>query len=134
MQFTIAASTLFAALAAASPASGLEERQTPAVFATFYRSTGCNHPVDIITPPSPLPLTQDTLPCHDITVPQTVKCTEFTNSTLTRRIRLYNQPGCPERGTNVNFVTFDPANPNNNKLNLPTVRSYRFLAPGESKV
>lgn len=86
MQFTIASiATLFAAIAAASPAV-VQERQAPSVTATFYRSVGCNRgPTDVITPPSPDVLVQDTAPCHNITIPETVGCTELTASTLTRQ-------------------------------------------------
>lgn len=85
MQFTVTASLVFAALAAANPAS-LQERQTPSITATFYRTPGCNRgPTDVITPPSPVTLVQDTAPCHNITIPETVGCTELTASSLTRQ-------------------------------------------------
>jgi hypothetical protein len=84
MQFTVAASFLLAAVATASPSSPIQERQASSVTATFYSSTGCNKPADIITPPSPDLLVQDTAPCHNITIGQTVGCTAFSASTLTR--------------------------------------------------
>ena len=84
MQFTAAASLRFAAIAAASPAS-VQERQAPSVTAIFHRSGGCNGGAgDIITPPSPLVLVQDSAPCHNIVIPETVGCTELTASTLNR--------------------------------------------------
>ncbi|KAF2450606.1 hypothetical protein P171DRAFT_468872 [Karstenula rhodostoma CBS 690.94] len=123
MQFIATASFLLAALAAASPSSPIVERQAASVTATFYSSTGCNRPADIIIPPSPLLLVQDTASCHDITIGRTVGCTELTASSLTRRIRVYDQPGCPETG-NVHFWTYPEGT--NNKYNQD-VKSYRFF-------
>jgi hypothetical protein len=85
MQYTVAASFLLAAIAAAGPSVPMQQRQASSVTATFYSSTGCNRPADIITPPSPELLVQDTAPCHSITIGQTVGCTELTASSLTRQ-------------------------------------------------
>ncbi|KAJ4292724.1 hypothetical protein N0V90_009387 [Kalmusia sp. IMI 367209] len=123
MHFTVAASLLFAAFAAASPSSPIQERQANSVLATFYSSGGCNNPNDIIARQT---LVQDTAPCHNITVGTgaPVGCTELTQSTLTRQIEVYDQPGCPETGGARHFVF--PTPDGNNKF-AQDVKSYRFI-------
>lgn len=88
MQFKVAVILFPVTMVTIIPVSPFQQCQLHALLATFYNSSGCNRPADIISPFSPEVLVQDDALGHNITIGQIVGCTELIASGLTRQLTL----------------------------------------------